>query len=103
MNCSGTTASLLRRKVAKGPAGDAGENGDGGIPRELVAREVEALAREAAGVLEDANGDRSDVRDGNLRQRPCRRERRRGLVGFAKAVARGSDAERKSRREDISR
>jgi hypothetical protein len=41
------------------------ENGEGVIPRELVAREVEALAREATGVLEDANGDRPDVRDGN--------------------------------------
>ena len=27
------------------------------------------------GVLKDANGDRPNVRDGNLRERPCRRER----------------------------
>jgi hypothetical protein len=63
--------------IAKGSAGDARENGEGVSPRELVAREVEALAREAPGVLEDPNGDCPDVRDGNLRERPCRRERRR--------------------------
>src|SRR5260370_23892060 len=63
--------------IGEGPAGDARENGDDVIPRKQVAREVEALAREATGVLEDTNGDRPDVRDGNLRERPCRRERRR--------------------------
>src|SRR5262249_1312583 len=63
--------------IGKGAAGDARENGEGFIARELIAREVEALAREATGVLEDTNGDRPDVRDGNLRERPCRREPRR--------------------------
>src|SRR5450631_4343897 len=63
--------------IGERAAGDARENGDDVIPRELVAREVEALAREATGVLEGANGDRSDVRDGDLRERPARRERRR--------------------------
>jgi len=41
--------------TAKGAAGDTREYGEGVIPRELVAREVEALAREATGVLKDAN------------------------------------------------
>ena len=63
--------------IGKGAAGDARENGEGIIAREIVAREVEALAREASGVLEDTNGDGSDVCDGNLRKCPCRRERRR--------------------------
>src|SRR5712671_7592982 len=52
--------------IGEGAAGDARENGDDVIPRQIVAREVEALAREATGVLEDANGDRPDVRDGDL-------------------------------------
>jgi hypothetical protein len=47
------------------------------IPGELVACEVEAFAGEETGVLKDANGDRPDVHDGNLRERPCRRECRR--------------------------
>ena len=55
--------------IAKGAAGDTREDGEGVIPRELVAREVEALAREATGVLKDANGDRANVRDRNLRER----------------------------------
>jgi hypothetical protein len=59
--------------IAKGVPGDARENGHGVIPVELVSREVEALAREATGVLEDANGDRPNVRDGNLRELSCRR------------------------------
>jgi hypothetical protein len=59
--------------IAKGAAGDTREDGEGVIPRELVSREVEALAREATGVLEDANGDRPNVRDGNLRELSCRR------------------------------
>ena len=63
--------------IGKVAAGDTGENGHGVIPRELVAREVETLAGEASGVLEDANGDRPDIWNGNLSQRPCRRERRR--------------------------
>src|ERR1700733_9414253 len=54
--------------IAKGAACDAREDGEGVIPGELVAREVEALAREATSILEDANGDRSNVRDGNLRE-----------------------------------
>ena len=63
-------------KVGKGAAGDARENAHGVIPGELVARQVDTLAGEASGVLEDANGDRPDIRDGNLRERSCRRERR---------------------------
>jgi len=55
--------------IAKGAAGDTREDGEGVIPRELVAREVEALAREATGVLKDANGDRANDRDRNLRER----------------------------------
>src|ERR1700733_6003343 len=63
--------------MGEGAAGDARENGDDLIARKLVAREVEALAREATGVLEDANGDLPDVRDGDSRERPGRREYRR--------------------------
>src|SRR4029077_107461 len=63
--------------IAKGTAGDARENGEGVIPRELVAREVEALAGEASGLLEDANGDCPDIWDGNLREGPCWRKCRR--------------------------
>src|SRR6202162_4519318 len=63
--------------IAKGAPGNARENGHGVIPVELVSREVEALAREAAGVLEDPDGDRPNVRDGNLRELSCRRECRR--------------------------
>jgi len=63
--------------IAKGAAGDARKICEGVIPRELVAREVEALAGEATGVLEDANGDRPDVHDRNLREHPCRWKRRR--------------------------
>ena len=53
--------------MAEGAPGDPRENGDGVITRELVAREVEALARKAICVLEDANGDRPDILDRNLR------------------------------------
>src|SRR5260370_32640007 len=60
--------------IVKRAADNARENGEGVIPRELVAREVEALAREAARVLEEADGDRPDVHDVTLRQRPPRRE-----------------------------
>src|SRR3984885_3856827 len=63
--------------IAKRATGDTRENGEGVIPRELVAREVETLAREATGILEDANRDRANVRDSNLRERPCRRKSRR--------------------------
>ena len=65
------------RVIAKGAAGDTREDGEGVIPDELVAREVEALAREATGVLKDATGNRPNVRDGNLGERPYWRERRR--------------------------
>src|SRR5260370_823089 len=51
--------------IGKGGAGDAAEDGEGVLPRELVAGEVEALAGEAPGVLKDANGDRPNVRDSN--------------------------------------
>ena len=63
--------------IAKRATGDARENGEGVIPRELVAREVEALACEAPRVLEEANGDGPDVRDGDLRELSGRRQRRR--------------------------
>ena len=53
--------------VRKRAAGDSRENGHRVIPRELVACEVETLAGEASGVLEDANGDRPDIWNGNLR------------------------------------
>src|SRR6516164_4662475 len=58
--------------VRKRASGDARENGHRVIPSELVACEVEALAGEASGIFEDTNGNRPDVRDGNLRERPCR-------------------------------
>src|SRR5258708_19786465 len=41
-----------------------------------VAAEVEAVACEGAWVLEEANGDGADVRDGDLRELSRRRERR---------------------------
>ena len=53
--------------IAKVAAGDARENAHGLITRELVAREVETLAGEASGIFEDANGDRPDIWNGNLR------------------------------------
>src|ERR1700690_427290 len=62
--------------IGEGAAGDARENGDDVIPRELVACELESLAREATRALENANGDRPDVCDGDLRERPRRREGR---------------------------
>jgi hypothetical protein len=46
------------------------------VARKLVAPEVEALACEAARVLEEANGDGTNVREGDLRELSCRRERR---------------------------
>ena len=63
--------------VRKRAAGDSRENGHRFIPRKLVAREVETLAGETTGVLEDANGNRPDVCDGNLREGSGRRECRR--------------------------
>jgi hypothetical protein len=56
--------------------GDTGEDGEDVVARKLVTPEVEALACEAAWVLEEANGDGPDVRDGDLRELSCRRERR---------------------------
>jgi hypothetical protein len=44
--------------IRKGAPRDPRENGKRVIPSELVAGEVETLAREATGVLEDANGYR---------------------------------------------
>src|SRR5260370_14157830 len=73
--------------IVKRAAGNARENGEGVIPRELVAREVEALAREATRVLEEADGDRPHVRDGNLRERPRRRDRR-GVGPFSQPLLR---------------
>src|SRR5258708_11214822 len=55
---------------------DTREDGDDIVARELVAPEVEALACEAAWVLEKANGDGPDVGDGDLRELSRRRERR---------------------------
>src|SRR5713101_21075 len=51
--------------IGKAAVGDARENGHGVIPGEFVACKVEALAGEAIGVLEDANGDRPDIWNGN--------------------------------------
>lgn len=63
--------------VGKGAADDARENGKGVIAREFVTGEVEPLACEAISILEDANGDCPDVCEGYLRERACRRQRRR--------------------------
>src|SRR5260370_2745203 len=71
--------------IAKGAAGAVREDGQGVIPREFVAREVEALAGEATGLLEDADGERANVRDSNLRERPCRRKRR-GVDPFSELL-----------------
>src|SRR5262249_22757514 len=56
-------------------AGDGGEDGDHVVARELVPPEVEALAGEAARVLENGDGDRPDVGDGDLRELAGRRQR----------------------------
>ena len=53
--------------IGKVAAGDTRENAHGVITCELVAREVEALAGEASGIFEDANCDRPDIWNGNLR------------------------------------
>src|SRR6266436_78379 len=63
-------------EIGKPATGDTREDGEDVVARELVAPEVEALAREAPWVLEEANGDGPDVRDGDLRERSRRRERR---------------------------
>jgi hypothetical protein len=61
-------------EIAERATGDTREDGDDVIAREVVAREVKALAGEAAWVLEEANGDGPDVREGNLRELSRRRE-----------------------------
>src|SRR5258706_7045760 len=68
-------------QIGERATGDPREDGDDVVARELVAPEVEALAFEAAWVLEEANGDGADVRDGDLRELPRRRERR-GVDAF---------------------
>ena len=62
-------------EVNKPATGDTGEDGDHVVARELVAPQIEALACKAAWVLEEANGDGPDVRDGDLRELPRRRQR----------------------------
>jgi len=56
--------------VAERASGDARENCENVVPRELVAGEVEAPTRKAGWIFEDANGNRPDVRDADLRERP---------------------------------
>src|SRR5260370_19391200 len=73
--------------IVKRAAGNARENGEGVIPRELIARAVAALAREATRVLEEADGDRPDVHHANLRERP-RRRGDRGAESFAELLLR---------------
>src|SRR5258705_8680621 len=63
-------------EIRERATGDTREDGDDVVACELVAREVEALPRETVWLLEDANGDGPDVRDGDLRERSRRRERR---------------------------
>src|SRR6516165_5837951 len=63
-------------EIRERATGDTREDGDDVVARELVAPEVEALACEAARVLEEANGDGPDVRNGDLRELSRRRERR---------------------------
>ena len=62
-------------EIGERATGDTREDGEYVVARELVAPEVEALACEAAWVLEEANGDGPDVRDGHLRELSRRRER----------------------------
>jgi hypothetical protein len=63
-------------EIGERATGDTREDGEDVVARELVAPKVEALACEAAWVLEEANGDGPDVRDGDLRELSRRRERR---------------------------
>ena len=63
-------------EIGERAAGDARENGNGLVASELVTPEIEALAGEAVRILEEANGDGADVRDGDLRELSLRRERR---------------------------
>ena len=60
-------------EIGEWATGDTGEDGEDVVARKLVTPEVEALACEAAWVLEEANGDGPDVRDGDLRELSCRR------------------------------
>ncbi len=62
MRCRMTSSGGL--EIGERATGDARENGEGVTPREFVAREVDALA-------DEATGDRLDLRDGNLPERPC--------------------------------
>jgi hypothetical protein len=63
-------------EIGERATGDTREDGEDVVAREFVAREVEALAGEAAWVLKEANGDGPDVRDGDLRELSRRRKRR---------------------------
>jgi hypothetical protein len=63
-------------EIGERATGDTRDDGDDVVARELVASEVEALASEAAWLLEEANGGGPDVRDGDLRELSRRRERR---------------------------
>src|SRR4029077_2470481 len=63
-------------EIGERATGDTREDGDDVVARELVAREVEALACEVTWVLEEANGCAPDVRNGDLRELSRRRERR---------------------------
>src|SRR6476661_5322271 len=63
-------------EISERATGHTREDGNDVVARELVAREVEAPAGEAAWVLEEANGDGPDIRDSDLRELSRRRERR---------------------------
>jgi hypothetical protein len=65
-------------EIGEWATADTPEDGDDVVASKLVAPQVEALACKAARVLEDANGDGPDVRDGDLRE-PSRRRERRGV------------------------
>src|SRR5450755_3305489 len=56
--------------VGERAADDTREGGHGFIPGEFISGEVETLAGEASGLLKDANSDRPDIMDGNLRVGP---------------------------------
>src|SRR5260221_1785107 len=62
-------------EIGEGTAGDAREDGDDFVARELVASKIEAPAYEAVWVLEYAYGGGPYVRDGDLRELPRRRKR----------------------------
>src|ERR1700735_5158 len=62
-------------KIRKRAADDAREDAHGLIPGEIISRKVDTLAGKAGVILQDANGDRSYIRDGNLRVGSSRRER----------------------------